>query len=33
MVGQVTWTDPRHFTFKVLESRPDEPGLAFEGPP
>jgi hypothetical protein len=29
MVGNVTWLDETHFTFKVPGSGPDDPGLAF----
>ncbi len=29
MVGNVTWKDDDHFTFKVLGAAPDDPGLAF----
>jgi tetratricopeptide (TPR) repeat protein len=29
MVGNVHWTDPTHFSFKVLGAGPDDPGLSF----
>ncbi len=33
LTGAVTWSDPRHFTFRLVESKPDDPGLAFEKAP
>ncbi len=33
LVGELTWTDTRHFTFRLFESRADEPALAFEKVP
>jgi hypothetical protein len=29
MVGNVTWVDPTHFTFKVIAGPPNDPGLSF----
>jgi tetratricopeptide (TPR) repeat protein len=29
MVGNVTWTDQNHFTFKVIGASPTDPGLSF----
>ncbi len=29
IVGNTTWTDERHFTFKVPGAGPDDPGLTF----
>ena len=29
MVGNVNWTDPSHFTFKVMGAPQDDPGLSF----
>jgi tetratricopeptide (TPR) repeat protein len=29
MTGRVTWKDDKHFTFKLLGSGPDDPGLTF----
>jgi hypothetical protein len=33
MTGELTWTDPGHFNFKLLESWPDDPGLSFAKSP
>jgi hypothetical protein len=33
MVGDVTWTDETHFTFKVPGAGPDDPGLHFAKAP
>jgi len=33
MVGNVTWTDASHFTFKVPGAGPDDPGLTFSKAP
>jgi hypothetical protein len=33
MVGDITWTDETHFTFKVPGAGPDDPGLHFAKAP
>lgn len=33
MAGRVIWADPTHFTFRVLEDRPGNPGLSFAKAP
>ncbi len=33
LTGELTWTDPRHFTFRLFESQGDDTGLAFEQAP
>ncbi len=30
ITGELTWTDPSHFRFKLFEGWPDEPALSFE---
>lgn len=33
MVGNVTWQDESHFTFKLPAGGPDDPGLSFAKSP
>jgi hypothetical protein len=33
LVGQVTWTDDSHFTFKLSGGPPNDPGLSFSKAP